>query len=78
MVNLLHSATETKSIEECRVIVDKAIKRLERHGERLEQIASKLGTIGGAKTAARGPDYFRKIAAMRKTRSGGRPRKQRG
>ena len=37
--------------------------------------ASLLGSIGGRKTAERGPDYFRKIAAMRKTRAGGRPRK---
>jgi len=37
--------------------------------------ASLLGSIGGRKTAERGPDYFRKIAAMRKTRGGGRPRK---
>ena len=37
--------------------------------------ASLLGSIGGKKTAERGPDYFRKIAAMRKTKGGGRPRK---
>jgi len=37
--------------------------------------ASLLGSIGGKKTAERGPDYFRKIAAMRKTRAGGRPRR---
>jgi hypothetical protein len=40
--------------------------------------ASLLGSIGGKKTAERGPDYFRKIAAMRKTRAGGRPRKDEG
>jgi hypothetical protein len=33
------------------------------------------GKIGGRETAKRGPDYFRKIAAMRKNRKGGRPRK---
>ena len=33
-----------------------------------------LGQRGGRKTAERGPEYFRKIAAMRKTRAGGRPR----
>jgi hypothetical protein len=37
--------------------------------------AATLGKLGGEKTAERGPAYFRKIAAMRKTRSGGRPRK---
>ena len=35
-----------------------------------------LGQKGGKQTAKRGSDYFRKIAAMRKTRAGGRPRKQ--
>lgn len=38
--------------------------------------AAALGKLGGQRTAERGPDYFRKIAAMRKTRSGGRPRKE--
>jgi hypothetical protein len=37
--------------------------------------AAELGSKGGKKTAERGPDYFRKIASMRKTKSGGRPRK---
>jgi hypothetical protein len=37
--------------------------------------AAQLGAKGGRKTAERGPDYFRKIAAKRKTRAGGRPRK---
>ena len=40
-----------------------------------EKPAAVLGAKGGAKTAERGPDYYRQIAAMRKTRSGGRPRK---
>jgi hypothetical protein len=35
-----------------------------------------LGRRGGKSTAKRGPDYFRKIAAMRKTHAGGRPPKQ--
>lgn len=35
--------------------------------------AAALGAKGGKKTAERGPDYFRKIAGMRKTRAGGRP-----
>jgi hypothetical protein len=34
-----------------------------------------LGTKGGKKTAERGPEYFAKIAAMRKQRKGGRPKK---
>jgi len=35
--------------------------------------AAVLGKMGGKATAKRGPEYFRKIAAMRKTRAGGRP-----
>lgn len=38
--------------------------------------ASVLGKMGGKATAKRGPEYFRKIAGMRKTRAGGRPRKE--
>lgn len=41
-----------------------------------EKPATVLGAKGGRKTAQRGPDYFAKIAAMRKTRGGGRPPKQ--
>ena len=37
--------------------------------------AAALGAKGGAATAKRGPEYFAKIASMRKTRAGGRPRK---
>lgn len=37
--------------------------------------AQKRGSKGGKKTAERGPDYFKNIAAMRKTRAGGRPKK---
>ncbi len=37
--------------------------------------AAALGSKGGKKTAQRGPEYFRKIAGMRKTRGGGRPKK---
>lgn len=37
--------------------------------------AAELGTLGGKKTAERGPEYFRDIAAKRKTRAGGRPKK---
>lgn len=34
-----------------------------------------LGKKGGKQTAKRGPDYFRKIASMRKEHKGGRPSK---
>ena len=35
-----------------------------------------LGRKGGSVIAQRGPDYFRKLAAKRKTHGGGRPRKE--
>jgi hypothetical protein len=38
-------------------------------------ITAYSGRIGGKQTAKRGAAYFRKIAGMRKTRKGGRPRK---
>jgi len=37
--------------------------------------AALLGSRGGSQTAKRGSDYFRQLAAKRKTRAGGRPRK---
>jgi hypothetical protein len=56
---------------------ERAIKRLQKAATTLSMNpASLLGRIGGQKTAERGPEYFRKIAAMRKVRSGGRPRKE--
>jgi len=36
--------------------------------------AATLGSKGGSATAKRGSDYFRKIAAMRKEKKGGRPK----
>ena len=39
--------------------------------------AAIMGHKGGTATAAtRGPEYFRQLAGMRKTRGGGRPRKK--
>jgi hypothetical protein len=38
--------------------------------------AALMGRKGGASIAKRGPEYFRQLAAKRKTRAGGRPRKQ--
>lgn len=42
----------------------------------LEPPAVALGKKGGKTTAKRGSEYFRKIAAMRKEKKGGRPRSQ--
>ncbi|MGA2168521.1 MAG: hypothetical protein ABSG62_09930 [Terracidiphilus sp.] len=38
--------------------------------------AAVLGRKGGSQTAKRGSDYFRQLAAKRKTYGGGRPRKE--
>ena len=38
--------------------------------------ATLLGRKGGSVTAKRGSDYFRELAARRKTHGGGRPRKE--
>lgn len=40
-----------------------------------QAMAAQLGKKGGATTAKRGSEYFRQLAAKRKTRAGGRPRK---
>jgi hypothetical protein len=47
-------------------------------GEHLleESPAATLGAKGGKVTAKRGSEYFREIAAKRKTRAGGRPPKK--
>jgi hypothetical protein len=37
--------------------------------------AAALGRKGGSVTATKGSDHFRKLAAMRKSHGGGRPRK---
>jgi hypothetical protein len=38
--------------------------------------AAVMGHKGGSTTAKRGSDYFRQLAAKRKTLAGGRPKKQ--
>jgi len=40
----------------------------------LPSTAVSLGQRGGQKTAERGSEYFRQIAAKRKTKAGGRPK----
>ena len=40
-----------------------------------EPAATALGRKGGSQTAKRGSEYYRQIAAKRKTRGGGRPKK---
>lgn len=64
--------------ESCREIVDTALAiadGLESKKPSRGNPAAALGRVGGKKTAERGPEYFKQIAAMRKTKAGGRPRK---
>jgi len=49
---------------------------IDRFVDPLKAGAVALGSKGGSKTAERGPEYFARIAAMRKNRRGGRPRSQ--
>jgi hypothetical protein len=57
-------------------LVDQSIARIEALLISVSMHPIEVGRLGGNKTAERGPDYFKQIAAMRKTRAGGRPRKQ--
>ena len=65
--------------ERCRELVDTALTIADHLQDkrplRVQNPAAALGRVGGKKTAERGPEYFKRIAAMRKTRAGGRPRK---
>ena len=71
----LQQAQEVPTLDEARRLIAGAIRRVERLSKAVLTAAVKRGRKGGSKTAERGPEYFRKIAAMRKTKAGGRPRK---
>lgn len=75
LASCLRQAQEAGTLEESRVLIAESIKRVQRLSRAVLTAAVKRGRKGGSKTAERGPDYFRQIAAMRKTRAGGRPRK---
>ena len=47
-----------------------------RFADPLKAGAAAMGQKGGSKTAERGPAYYKRISAMRKTKAGGRPRKE--
>jgi hypothetical protein len=50
---------------------------LSKHLAKHEPDAAALGAKGGRATLAnKGPEYFKRISAMRKTKAGGRPRKE--
>jgi hypothetical protein len=77
LTNCLRQAQEAPTLDQTRALIAEALQRTERLAKAVTTAAVKRGRKGGTKTAERGPDYFRQIAAMRKTRAGGRPRKQR-
>jgi hypothetical protein len=60
--------------EECKRIITQTLKRTERLSESIASAPAKLGSKGGLQTAKRGSEYFRQLAAMRKTKAGGRPK----
>jgi hypothetical protein len=77
MIDEAHTILETTTLpqgraERARELLGAAVKLADHL--LTEKPAAVLGARGGKKTAQRGPDYFRKIAAMRKTHSGGRPK----
>jgi hypothetical protein len=63
----LRHALQASTIEESHLLISEALKRTEGLSKIIATAAVKRGRKGGIKTAERGPDYFRKIAAMRKT-----------
>ena len=74
LITLRH-ALEAETLEEARHSIAYAIKRTERLSNTIMNAAAKRGRKGGLATAERGPEYFKRIAAMRKTKGGGRPKK---
>lgn len=72
----LHQAQEAPTLEQSRTLIAEALQRVERLSKVVLTAAEKRGRMGGTETAKRGPEYYRDIAAKRKTFAGGRPRKQ--
>ena len=71
----LRSALTAETLESSRLLIADAIERTDKLAHAISTAAVKRGRKGGNKTAERGPEYFKQIAAMRKTKGGGRPRK---
>ena len=69
------------SIARCRELLSAAVALSKDLANRPPEAVA-LGAIGGKTTAqrmtAKDPEYYAKIAAMRKTKAGGRPRKETG
>lgn len=72
----LNQALAASTLADSKQSITEALWRTERLAKAIASAAVKRGRKGGSKTAERGPEYFRHIAAMRKTRAGGRPKKE--
>jgi hypothetical protein len=72
----MRRASEASSLGVAKMELVDAIQRAERLSNAVTSAPVKRGRKGGSKTAERGSEYFRQIAAMRKTKAGGRPKKQ--
>jgi len=73
---LLSRAAECTNPADWKEIVQRTTRRIDAVIDRLDNASAEIGRKGGLATAERGPEYFKRIAAMRKTRAGGRPKKQ--
>jgi len=60
----------------CRELLRAALSLVGDLAQAEESPAAVLGSKGGSTTARRGSEYFKELAARRKTRAGGRPRKE--
>ena len=75
---MLTSPNDFADALRCRELVEAAIAITDDllKQEKKLPAARILGSKGGSVTAKRGSEYFRQLAAKRKTNAGGRPRKE--
>jgi hypothetical protein len=71
----LRRALSAPTLEESRRLIGDALERTQKLAKDVAAEPMRRGRLGGTKTAERGPEYFRQISAMRKARTGGRPKK---
>jgi hypothetical protein len=77
-VNFIITSTEFQDAARCRELMNAAIALTDDMLKQEKKLpaARILGSKGGSVTAKRGSEYFRQLAAKRKTNAGGRPRKE--
>jgi len=75
-LELITASIEHPSVPRCRELLS-AAQALTTDMLKTDKLpaAALLGAKGGTVTAKRGSEYFRQLAAKRKTRAGGRPPK---